>query len=77
MLAVVYDQDLNPLQRKRVRTNGHEGSDAVIQRLLQSIDTVCDAYNLNPSDYIRKAVGYKVQNDLNQIQDGETKIVFV
>ena len=77
MLAVVYDQDLNPLQRKRVRTNGHEGSDAVIQRLLQSIDTVCDAYSVNPSDYIRTVVAHNVQSDLNQIQNGDTKIVFV
>ena len=45
--------------------------------LRTSIDTVCDARNLNPSDYIRRAVAQKLQSDLSQIQNGDTKIVFV
>ena len=45
--------------------------------LRENIDTVCDAYNVNPSDYIRTVVAHNVQNDLNQIQEGDTKIVFV
>jgi predicted DNA-binding protein len=45
--------------------------------LRESIDTVCDAWNLNPSDYIRRCVGHSVQSDLNQIENGDTKIVFV
>ena len=45
--------------------------------LRTSIDTVCDAWNVNPSDYIRRAVAHNVQSDLNQIENGDTKIVFV
>jgi len=45
--------------------------------LRTSIDTVCDTWNLNPSDYIRKSVGRTVQNDLTEINNGDTKIVFV
>ena len=45
--------------------------------LRTSIDAVCDAWNVCPSDYIRRAVAHNVQSDLSQIQNGETKIVFV
>ena len=45
--------------------------------LRTSIDTVCDAYNVNPSDYIRTVVAHNVQSDLSEIQNGDTKIVFV
>ena len=45
--------------------------------LRTSIDTVCDFWNVNPSDYIRRAVAHNVQRDLTQIQNGDTKIVFV
>jgi len=45
--------------------------------LRTSIDKVCDAWNVNPSDYIRRCVAHNVQSDLTQIQHGETKIVFV
>ena len=45
--------------------------------LRTSIDTVCDAYNVNPSDYIRTVVAINVQSALTQIQNGDTKIVFV
>jgi hypothetical protein len=45
--------------------------------LRTSIDTVCDTWNLNPSDYIRKSVGRTVQNDLTEINNGDTKIIFV
>ena len=45
--------------------------------LRESIDAVCDAWNVNPSDYIRRCVAHNVQSDLTQIQNGDTKIVFV
>ena len=45
--------------------------------LRNSIDTVCDAYSVNPSDYIRTVIAHKVQSDLNQIENGDTKIEFV
>jgi predicted DNA-binding protein len=45
--------------------------------LRESIDLVCDEWNVNPSDYIRRAVAHNVQSDLNRIQNGDTKIVFV
>ena len=45
--------------------------------LRTSINTVCDFRNVNPSDYIRRAVAHNVQSDLTQIQNGDTKIVFV
>jgi predicted DNA-binding protein len=45
--------------------------------LRESINTVCDAYKVNPSEYIRKVVARNVQNDLSQIRDGDMKIVFV
>ena len=35
--------------------------------LRTSIDTVCDFWNVNPSDYIRRAVAHNVQSDLTQI----------
>ena len=45
--------------------------------LRNSIDTVCEKWNVNPSDYIRRSVAHKVQNDLAEINDGTTKIVFI
>ena len=33
--------------------------------------------NVNPSDSIRRCVAHNVQSDLTQIENGETKIVFV
>jgi hypothetical protein len=45
--------------------------------LRKSIDKVCDEWNVNPSDYIRRCVAYNVQSDLTQIQNGDTKIIFV
>jgi predicted transcriptional regulator len=45
--------------------------------LRNSIDTVCDKWNVNPSDYIRRSVARKVQNDLAEINNGDTKIVFI
>jgi predicted transcriptional regulator len=45
--------------------------------LRTNIDTVCDAWNVNPSDYIRRCVAHNVQNDLTQINNGDTKVIFV
>ena len=45
--------------------------------LRTNIDKVCDEWNVNPSDYIRRAVAHNVQNDLTEINNGDTKIVFV
>jgi predicted DNA-binding protein len=45
--------------------------------LRNSIDTVCDKWNVNPSDYIRGSVAHHVQNDLAEINNGDTKIVFI
>ena len=45
--------------------------------LRNSIDKVCDEWNVNPSDYIRRCVAHNVQNDLTEINNGNTKIVFV
>ena len=45
--------------------------------LRNSIDTVCDKWNVNPSDYIRRSVAHHVQNDLAEINNGDTKIVFI
>jgi len=47
------------------------------EELRNSIDTVCEKWNVNPSDYIRRSVAHKVQNDLTEINDGTTKIVFI
>jgi hypothetical protein len=47
------------------------------EELRTSINTVCDAWNVNSSDYIRKVVAKNVQSDLNQIENGNTKILFV
>jgi len=45
--------------------------------LRTSIDTVCDALEVNPSDYIRTVVAHNVQSDLARMQNGGPKIVFV
>ena len=45
--------------------------------LRNSIDKVCDEWNVNPSNYIRRAVAHNFQNDLTEINNGDTKIVFV
>ena len=45
--------------------------------LRNSIDTVCDKWNVNPLDYIRRSLAHKVQNDQAEINDGTTKIVFI
>jgi len=63
MLAVVYDQDWQPLQRERVRTNGHEGQEAVVERLLQSIESVCDAADI-PTNRLA-SIGIGVPGSVN------------
>jgi len=47
------------------------------EELRNSIDTVCEKWNVNPSDYIRRFVAHKVQNHLAEINNGTTKIVFI
>jgi hypothetical protein len=47
------------------------------EELRTSINTVCEAWNVSPSIYIRKVVAKNVQSDLNQIENGNTKILFV
>ena len=47
------------------------------EELRNSIATVCEKWNVNPSDYIRRSVAHKVQNDLAEINNGTTKIVFI
>ena len=42
MLAVVYDQDFKPLGRKRRRTKGHEGQEAGLTRMGDTIDMALD-----------------------------------
>jgi len=45
--------------------------------LRNSIDTVCDKWNVNALDYIRRSLAHKVQNDQAEINDGTTKIIFI
>ena len=47
------------------------------EELRTNIDKVCDIWNVNSSDYIRKVVAKHVQFDLNEIENGNNKIVFI
>jgi len=45
--------------------------------LKENLEAVCDAWKLNPSDYIRAVVSHNVQSDLKQINNSDEKVVFV
>lgn len=56
MLSVVYDDDLQQLARARKRTKGHEGAEAGLQRIINTIRQSLESIDLDP----RKLAGIGV-----------------
>jgi glucokinase len=49
MHAVLFDQQLQPLARRRKKTRGYEGVDAGIERICSTVEKLCDEAKLAPS----------------------------
>ena len=45
--------------------------------LRDSVQTICDTYQINESDYIRKSLMQSVQEDLKNTQNTDGKYLFV
>ena len=45
--------------------------------LRDSVQTICDTYKINESDYIRKSLMQSVQEDLKNTQNTDGKFLFV
>ena len=45
--------------------------------LRDSMQTICDTYQINESDYIRKSLMQSVQEDLKNTQNTDGKYLFV
>ena len=45
--------------------------------LRDSVQTICDTYQIHPSDYIRKSLMQSVQEDLKNTQNTDGKYLFV
>ena len=47
------------------------------ENLRDSMQTICDTYQINESDYIRKSLMQSVQEDLKNTQNTDGKFLFV
>ena len=45
--------------------------------LRDSMQTICDTYQINESDYIRKSLMQSVREDLKLTENADTKFLFV
>ena len=45
--------------------------------LRDSVQTICDTYQINESDYIRKSLMQSVREDLKLTENADTKFLFV
>ena len=45
--------------------------------LRDSVQTICDTYQIHPSDYIRKSLMQSVREDLKLTENADTKFLFV
>lgn len=57
MLAVVYDQNLNPLGRKRRRTKGNEGSESGVERIKTTIERALEEAEVDASQLAGIGIG--------------------
>ena len=65
MLAVVFDKDFKPLGRKRRRTKGHEGMQAGLERMGDTIDMALEEAGVSASSIRGIGVGCPGPLDLN------------
>ena len=63
MLAVAYNSALEPIGRNRIRTNSHEGTQSVINRIIDNINAACTAAGIASSDL--KSIGIGVPGSVN------------
>lgn len=66
MLAVVYDRDFKPLGRKRRKTRGHEGAEAGLERVVDTIQKALDDAGVKPERLAAIGVGCPGPLDLDE-----------
>ena len=47
------------------------------ENLKDSMNTVCETYNISKSDYMRRSIAQSVQNDLQNTNNSDNKFVFL
>jgi hypothetical protein len=47
------------------------------ENLRESMKDICDTYQINESDYIRRSLVQSVQNDIKNAQSADNKFLFV
>lgn len=47
------------------------------ETLRESMKDICDTYQINESDYIRRSLAQSVQNDMKNTQISDNKFLFV
>ena len=47
------------------------------ENLRESLKDICDTYQINESDYIRRSLAQSVQNDMKNTQSADNKYLFV
>jgi hypothetical protein len=47
------------------------------ENLRESLKDICDTYQINESDYIRRSLAQSVQNDMKNTQSADNKFLFV
>ena len=47
------------------------------ENLRDSMQTICDTYKINESDYMRRSIAESVKNDLENAEDTNQKFMFV
>ena len=47
------------------------------ENLRESMKDICDTYQINESDYIRRSLTQSVQNDIKNTQIADNKFLFV
>ena len=57
MLAVLYDDRLKPIGRRRRRTKGNEGPDAVIERIVSTIERLLEETDTKPEEIAGIGIG--------------------
>ena len=57
MLVVVYDAEFKPITRKRRRTKGSEGADAVTTRMVRTLRSALEEAKLTPDQISGLGVG--------------------
>ncbi len=66
MLAVAYDEDWNPIGRRRRKTKGRDGSDSGVQRIASTIDRLFEENDLDPARIAGIGIGCPGPIDLRR-----------